>query len=200
MSAPKVFISYSQHSEEHKAWVLQLAKDLVGIDVQLDRMHLTPGRDVVDFTTRGIREANRVILVCSYEYVRKADHASSGGVAQEWQVIAAELAANLKTNKFIPILRDNAVGATPSQLGLKLHIDFRDDAAYRQRLAELLDELLGTLPSAAAVPANAQPRPPEERARNTINTITNYSNSIGTVINGDGVTINYGNNSSGSKS
>jgi hypothetical protein len=38
MTTPKVFISYSHDSEEHKAWVEDLARFLVsnGIDVVID--------------------------------------------------------------------------------------------------------------------------------------------------------------------
>jgi len=38
MTTPKVFISYSHDSEEHKAWVADLARFLIsnGIDVVID--------------------------------------------------------------------------------------------------------------------------------------------------------------------
>jgi len=43
--SPKAFISYSWDSDEHKAWVLQLATRLVnnGVDVTLDRWDIHLG-------------------------------------------------------------------------------------------------------------------------------------------------------------
>lgn len=45
---PKVFISYSHDSEEHKEWVLELATNLRkhGIDVILDQWELAVGKDL----------------------------------------------------------------------------------------------------------------------------------------------------------
>lgn len=48
MSAPKVFISYSHDSQQHKDWVLRLANELRtnGIDAKLDQWDLSPGQDI----------------------------------------------------------------------------------------------------------------------------------------------------------
>ena len=44
-SAPKVFVSYSHDSQDHKDWVLKLATRLVanGVDVILDQWDLSLG-------------------------------------------------------------------------------------------------------------------------------------------------------------
>ena len=65
--APKVFISYSHDNSEHEEWVLKLAKDLraVHIEAILDQWDLQLGQDIVIFMEQGIRESDRVILVCS---------------------------------------------------------------------------------------------------------------------------------------
>ncbi|MFA5902959.1 MAG: toll/interleukin-1 receptor domain-containing protein, partial [Desulfobacula sp.] len=49
--APRVFISYSHESPEHKNWVLGLASNLreKGIDAVLDVWDLRPGDDVARF-------------------------------------------------------------------------------------------------------------------------------------------------------
>lgn len=66
-SAPKVFISYSHDSEDHKDWVLQLATRLRsnGVDIIFDRWNLQLGRDLPSFMEQGLSKSNRIICVCS---------------------------------------------------------------------------------------------------------------------------------------
>jgi len=73
MSAPKVFISYSHDSQQHKEWVLGLASALRtnGIDAKLDQWDLSPGQDIAAFMAEGIRTADRVLLICTSPYVSK---------------------------------------------------------------------------------------------------------------------------------
>jgi len=51
---PKVFISYSHDSPQHKTWVAELAAKLVdkGIDVTFDRWDLKRGGDVPKYMER----------------------------------------------------------------------------------------------------------------------------------------------------
>ncbi|WP_356741458.1 toll/interleukin-1 receptor domain-containing protein [Pseudoalteromonas sp. APC 3250] len=51
MSTPKVFISYSHDSQEHKKWVLDLATRLrnSGVDAIIDQWELRPGDDLPYF-------------------------------------------------------------------------------------------------------------------------------------------------------
>ena len=82
MRAPKVFISYSHDSLQHKDWALRLATSMRahGIDAVLDQWDLVPGQDLAAFMTTGIRTADRVVMICSEAYVAKAE-AGSGGWA-----------------------------------------------------------------------------------------------------------------------
>jgi TIR domain len=106
MNAPKVFISYSHDSPEHKTWVIKLGSDLraKGIDVVLDQWDLLPGQDMSMFMQRGISEANSVLMICSSKYVSKAE-TGSGGVGQERSIVTNETVRSIDTIKFIPILR-----------------------------------------------------------------------------------------------
>ena len=56
MNAPKVFISYSHDSKEHKAWVAKLSGELrgKGVDVVLDQWELSLGQGVTLFMQRGV--------------------------------------------------------------------------------------------------------------------------------------------------
>jgi hypothetical protein len=84
MTAPRAFISYSHDSPAHKAWTLKLATDLraKGVDVVLDQWDLTPGQDISLFMQKGISEADRVLMICSANYVEKAE-TGIGGVGSE---------------------------------------------------------------------------------------------------------------------
>lgn len=81
MAAPKIFVSYSYDSQQHKDWVRKLATGLrvQGIDAVLDQWDLTLGQDMAAFMATGIRKADRVLLICSEAYVAKAE-AGMGGV------------------------------------------------------------------------------------------------------------------------
>jgi len=105
-SFARVFVSYTHENRDHKRWVLQLATDLCGngIDVLLDQWELSFGDDVTLFMERGIRNADRVLLVCTPTYARKANE-GQGGVGYERLVVTGEIATKIDTNKFICVLR-----------------------------------------------------------------------------------------------
>ena len=71
----RVFISYSHDSPSHKGWVLKLASDLRknGVDAVLDQWDLSPGEDIAVFMERGLKNAARVVVVCSKKYVERAN-------------------------------------------------------------------------------------------------------------------------------
>ena len=127
-AAPKVFISYSRDPKEHDNWVLRFAHRLraSGINVVLDQWHLRPGANVPAFMEFPLKSSDRVLIICTEEYVRKAETANSG-VAYEQMVVTAEIAENLETVKFIPILRNIGKERLPPFLASRLHIDLSSD-------------------------------------------------------------------------
>lgn len=145
MAPPKVFVSYSHDSADHKAWVLRLGSDLraQGIDVTLDRWDLAPGQDVSMFMQRGIAESDRVVMICSATYVEKAER-GVGGVGYERLIVTAEVIQSIDTIKFIPVVRSNG-GPTkvPAFLGPRLYVDFTNDGDYDDKLVELAKEIHG---------------------------------------------------------
>lgn len=158
MSAPKVFISYSHDSADHKAWVLKLASDLrtKGIDVTLDQWDLTPGQDMSLFMQNGVENADRVLLICSETYVEKAD-GGSGGVGYERLIVTVEVVRAIDTRKFIPVIRSNTSSkTTPTFVGPRLYVDFRNDLQYEEKLEELSREIHGT-PATAKPPLGPNP-------------------------------------------
>src|SRR4051812_25164180 len=92
--APRVFVSYTHESPDHKRWVARLSTDLMsnGVEAVLDQWELKLGSDVTLFMEKGIREADRVILVCTPTYARKANE-GEGGVGYERLVVTGEIAS-----------------------------------------------------------------------------------------------------------
>ena len=138
MPAPRVFISYSHDSKEHKEWTNQLAADLRknGIDVTLDQWDLSLGQDISLFMQNGIANSDKVLLICTENYVRKSE-VGKGGVGFERLIVTAEVVQSIDTNKFIPIIVGQ-VGEpkVPKFLGPRLYSDFRDPAARFEKLEE----------------------------------------------------------------
>src|SRR5665213_1107290 len=150
---PRAFISYSHDSPEHKSWVLKLGSDLraIGVDVVLDQWDLAPGQDVSLFMQRGISEADRVVMVCSSDYVSKSEK-GLGGVGYERLIVTAEVVQSIDTRKFIPILRgSDADRKLPVFLGPRMYVDFENDSDYDAKLVELAREIHGA--PAASKPA-----------------------------------------------
>jgi formylglycine-generating enzyme required for sulfatase activity len=142
---PRVFLSYSHDSEPHRAWVRLLAERLLegGVVVTLDQWDLRPGGDVVRFMEHGIRDADRVLMVCTANYVAKAEE-RKGGAGYEGMIVTGHVARATDTIKFVPIVRDHTgESLVPAFLGQRLWLDFRDDGAFEARLEELLRELHG---------------------------------------------------------
>ena len=140
---PKVFISYSHDSPEHKQWVSELAARLRrnGIDAILDQWDLGLGDDITRFMERGIVNADRVLVICTDEYVSKAN-IGEGGVGYERMIVNAELVQNLGTDKFIPIIRQSSGKArTPTFLGTRFYADFRNDSQFEAECEKLIREL-----------------------------------------------------------
>jgi hypothetical protein len=143
--APKVFISYSHDSPEHKRWVAELATSLMenGVNVVLDQWELRLGDDVPKFMERSVRGSDRVLLICTESYVHKADE-GKGGVGYEAMIVTGELVEDLGTAKFIPLIRQSSPPASkPASMSTRLHIDFSDDNQYSVSLEQLLRELHG---------------------------------------------------------
>ena len=140
---PKVFISYSHDSPEHKQWVSELAALLRrnGVDAILDQWDLGLGDDVTRFMERGIVDADRVLVICTDKYVSKAN-ADEGGVGYERMIVNAELVQNLGTDKFIPIIRQaSGQEKTPTFLGTRVYADFRNDSQFDTECEKLIREL-----------------------------------------------------------
>ena len=171
MGTPKVFASYSHDADEHKQWVLKLCTKLRenGVDVILDQWDLGPGDDRILFMEKGVKDSDRVLVVCTDAYVKKAN-ARERGAGYEGYIITAELVNDLGTDKFIPIIRQSSNDKkTPTFLTPKVYIDFTDDdqfdTSFEQLLREIHDAPLHPKPPLGKNPFSNQPSGPETSSR-----------------------------------
>jgi hypothetical protein len=140
--SPKVFISYSHDSPEHKKWVLDLAINLRenGIDVILDQWDLKLGGDVAKFMGSST-DADRVLMICTEPYVKKADE-GKGGVGYEAMIVTGELIRNLDTTKFIPVIRQNPGEIKlPKSVSTRAYINLSNNQSLEQEFERLLRDL-----------------------------------------------------------
>lgn len=131
-ATPTCFVSYSWDSEEHKAWVRQLATALrsAGVDVRIDQWDARFGMDVPKYMEERIRFSDYVLLVCTPEFAERAN-TGKGGVGYEKGIITGELYTGAQPTKFIPVLRTGEpADSLPSYLMNKLFVDLRDDCAF----------------------------------------------------------------------
>lgn len=144
MATPKIFISYSHDSAEHRNWVIKLAERLMahGIEVLLDMWELGAGDDIALFMERGLKEADRILMVCTPTYVAKAE-AGKGGVGYEKTIMTAEYMRNMDSKRVIPLIRQTGTSLVPAFLGTKKYLDFSTDERAEFNFDELARELHG---------------------------------------------------------
>lgn len=113
---PKVFISYSwttqQHRDRVKEWADRLLLD--GVEVTSDFYDLKAGQDKYAFMEQMVKDPNvtHVLIFCDKGYVEKAD-ARKKGVGTESQIISQEIYEQVAQTKFIPIVCEYGEGDTP---------------------------------------------------------------------------------------
>lgn len=140
---PRVYVSYTHDSDDHKAWVRELVARLRtdGVDITFDYDFMRAGSDFWPLIEAELERAAVVLLVCTPEYQAKAMGLLPGGLRREYEIIN-RLAALRPGLRVIPILRLGAWGAAvPIDFSSRFGFDFRDvypHACYRQVLNELL--------------------------------------------------------------
>ena len=137
---PRVFVSYSWDSHEHRGWVQDLAERLQrdGVDVVLDQWQLMPGDQLPQFMERSVRTSDFVLIVCTPRYRQRSNDRTSG-VGYEGDIMSAEVLAFANHRKFIPLLRTGSnQDAIPSWLLGKLFLDFRGQPYSEQEYEQLV--------------------------------------------------------------
>ena len=113
---PKVFISYSWDSPEHKNIVLDLADQLRihGIDCIIDQYEVSPSEGWLNWMLNQVEESNFVLLVCTEKYYRRyrgQEKLGQGkGVFWEGAIISQLIYDQQSNNRFIPVIFDPQAG------------------------------------------------------------------------------------------
>ena len=141
---PVVFISYSWDSENHKQWVLDLSNDLrekYRVYTLLDRYN-HGGDDLPTFMMKGLKRADRVLIIGTPKYKEKLENSNSGGAKFEDQVITISLYNDMGSDKFVPVLREgNFSESFNTLIETRLGYDMTNDVQYEVRLQELAADL-----------------------------------------------------------
>ena len=150
MSSPKVFISYSWSSEEHEAWVVAFAEQLVqaGIDTVLDKWELLPSHDSALFMERMVNDVtiNKVLMICDETYTKKANERGATGVSTETQIISPAIYAGTSPEKFVAIVTqrdESGKPYVPTYYSSKIYIDFSNPAKESESFEELIRFVFG---------------------------------------------------------
>lgn len=110
---PKVFISYSHDSEEHKKWVLKLATELWnhGIDIIFDQWDLKYGSDICLFMEKGLNNSSMILCICSEKF-----NQGEGGSGYEAMIMTQPLLQICDQDYIIPLKRNNFSNKMPLAL------------------------------------------------------------------------------------
>lgn len=162
----RVFVSYSHDSDDHKAWVRSIAKFLMenGVDVICDQWSVDYGDDLPAFMEKGIRDTDRVLVICTDKYIQKAN-SGSGGVGYEKTIATGEIMQSSENRrKFLPIVRDvRGKDKMPTFFGAAYYLDLSNGKDNQEARNELLRTIYEVPPSKPAlgsspfVPAAAPP-------------------------------------------
>ena len=154
-TAPRVFISYSHDSEEHRGRVLELADRLRadGMDAVIDQYVQFPPEGWPNWCEAEIRDADFVLMVCTETYLRRVngeeEPGKGHGVRWEGQLSNQHLYdAGSLNRKFVPVLLANGSPQhipTPVKGGTIYRI--ATEEGYESLLRLLTDQPLTPMPS-----------------------------------------------------
>lgn len=153
-SSIKVFVSYSHDDELHMQWVAKFVADLRaqgGFTVLFDQ-DLEKGASLPRFMERAITDSEKVLIIGTPEYKRKAS--TTSGVGFEESIMGTEFMMNIDTTKFYPILRRGSFSTSfPIILTGRNGDDFTDDSQYEKNLQIVIRSIRGDRPSIVPITA-----------------------------------------------
>lgn len=168
---PKVFISYSWVSKQHREEVRQFADRLIanGVQVLLDEYDLQPGQDLYKYMENTVTnsEVTHVLIIADRHYTERANE-RKGGVGSETLLLSPEVYEKVDQTKIVPLVfekDEDGKPFLPAYIKSRMHIDFTDQNRYEQAFEELLRHLFGVTkhskPPLGEPPDFSTPEPPK---------------------------------------
>jgi hypothetical protein len=145
---PKVLISYSHDSPEHKDHVLGLSKHLreEGVDSTIDQYLLAPPEGWPRWMEKQIGESDFVLMVCTETYYRRVlgEEEPGRGRGARWDgrlIYEAIYQADTRNTKFIPVvLKAGGSQWIPSVLQNTSYYDLRTNDGYEELYRRLTNQ------------------------------------------------------------
>ena len=142
---PRVFISYSWDSPEHKLWVKSFANELrkSGIDARLDAFR-DESQSIDDFMMIELERADFVLAICTPGFKQKIiENAEGTGTASGFEVGTAAALRRIGGKDVIPVLREGEwADSAPSNLLSYRFYDFTQ-SDVGDEFEQLKNRLLG---------------------------------------------------------
>jgi hypothetical protein len=127
-SSPRVYVSYTHDSPEHKKWVAALVERLHydGVDVTFDYWFMEPGRNFWERITDELSRADVALLVCTEQYRARASGRIASGLIREYVQIVTR-AHNMREFRVVPLLRESDWSTSaPTEFESNMGFDLRD--------------------------------------------------------------------------
>ena len=178
---PRVFLSYSHDSREHKDRVLDLSDRLRadGIDCHLDEYEESPPEGWPRWMVNQIKSAAFVLVVCTQDYERRfsgmEDTGRGLGVKWEGAIITQELYnAEARNTIFIPVLfSPNDSAYIPIVLQGATRYEPNTDEGYNALYRRLTGQPHAQKPELGKI----RPMPPRERKQSPRDLVLSTSHS-----------------------
>ncbi|MEU4251410.1 SEFIR domain-containing protein, partial [Amycolatopsis sp. NPDC026612] len=152
-AAPRVFVTYSHDTPEHKELVHSFAAFLrtqIGLDVHLDAWYDNVRRDWSSWATEQLAEADFVLVIASPHYKRRADGTAlpheGRGAQFEAAIIRNNLTRDLRreTERVLPVvLPGRSIDEIPSFLNAHSTTRYHVPAFTEAGVADLLAAITG---------------------------------------------------------
>lgn len=156
----RVFISYTWEDDEYRQWVARLAAQLRedGVRARLDRWHLQAGQTIPEFMNSEVRQADKVLVLCSPKYQQKVhameDGGPSTGSGWESMVLSSAMFTQDARSKAVSALARGEWGkSAPDYMEALPYDDLTqvDETNLRRAYTSLLQRLTDTTEAAPPV-------------------------------------------------
>ena len=144
-ASPRVYLSYTHDSEDHKAWVAELAQRLHydGVDVTFDYWFMEPGKDFWDCLDAEVAHAEVAVLVCTPAYRAKAMGLRDGGLKREYDQFVARSKSEDEFRVIPLICEGEWADAVPPEFSTRFGYVLRHGEFDLKEYAKLRTALLG---------------------------------------------------------